>query len=110
MWTLTEAIPLIQKIAPIAQQNGFSVALYGSVLEKGSGNDLDLFFVTQEDDIADVLRCVSQIGELPEVRTCGQVHKGRGAFSVIRLKNGEVIDAQFRDLPPEVLQEIPEPV
>ena len=46
MWTLDDALPLVRKIAPIAKRNGFSVALYGSVLEEGkSENDLDLFFL-----------------------------------------------------------------
>jgi hypothetical protein len=46
MWTLETAIPLIRKIATIAQRHGFSVALYGSVLDASESNkDLDLFFV-----------------------------------------------------------------
>ena len=110
MWTLSEAIPLIQKIAPIAKRHGFSVALYGSVLEKGSGDDLDLFFVTQDDDICDVQGSVSEIGQLSGIRSCGEIHWGRGAFCIIHLQNGERIDAQFRDLLPQAARKIPEEV
>jgi len=98
MWTLDIAIPLVRKIAPIAQKYGFSVALYGSVLDAGqSDKDLDLFFVEQETAICDVAGCLDEIGTLPEVRTTGNAFQcGGGACAVIRLRDGRVIDAQFR--------------
>jgi hypothetical protein len=44
MWTRDDAL-LIYKalLRPAAEQYGFSVALYGSVLLDGEGNDLDVF-------------------------------------------------------------------
>jgi hypothetical protein len=100
MWTLESAIPLIKKIAPIAQRHGFSVALYGSVLDSGnSEKDLDLFFVEQEPDICDVHACLNEIGTLPEIRNTGTAFQcGGGACAVIRLHDGTVIDAQFRSV------------
>jgi hypothetical protein len=87
MWTLDEALPLIKKIAEAAQRCGFSVALYGSVLERGESNkDLDIFFVEQ-DPACDVERCRDEIRKLPEVRHFGHCS--------IRLKDGRQIDAQF---------------
>ena len=98
MWTLSEALVLIRKISPIAQRHGFSVALYGSVLDKGeSEKDLDLFFVEQDPDICDVHGCLGEISNLPEVRNTGIAMQGTGgAFSVIRLHDRRIIDAQFR--------------
>src|SRR5437899_9281551 len=98
MWTLESAISLIRKIAPIAQQHGFSVALYGSVLDFGqSQKDLDLFFVEQRPDICDVQGCLDGIGTLPEIRSTGTAFQcGGGACAVIRLRDRTVIDAQFR--------------
>jgi hypothetical protein len=98
MWTLDEALPLIRKISPITQRHGFSVALYGSVLDRGeSEKDLDLFFVEQDPEICDVQGCLDEIAKLPEVAHCGEEIPGvGGAISVIWLQDGRHIDAQFR--------------
>lgn len=87
MWILAEALPLIQKISQVARDCGFSVALYGSVLDSGkSEKDLDLFFVGQCPD-CDVERCRREVRQLPEVAGFGHC--------AIRLKDGRHIDAQF---------------
>ena len=98
MWTIETAIPLIRKIAPIAERYGFSVALSGIVLDGGkSQKDLDLFFVEQDPEICDVHNCLHEIGELPEVRTTGIAFQcAGGAFAAISLHDGGVIAAQFR--------------
>jgi hypothetical protein len=58
MWTRDDAL-LIYKalLRPAAEQCGFSVALYGSVLLDGEGNDLDVFMVPQREnpDMASLL-------------------------------------------------------
>jgi len=101
-WTLIDALPLIRKIAPIAQRHGFSLALYGSVLDRGeSEKDLDFFFVEQDPDICNVQGCLDEISKLPEVRSVGAAYQGTGgAISVIRLHDKRVIDAQFRSYGP----------
>jgi len=87
MWTLDKALPLIKKISDAARSCGFSVALYGSVLEQGkSSKDLDLFFVEQ-DPGRDVELCRNEIKKLPEVRRFGHC--------AIWLVDGRHIDAQF---------------
>ena len=98
MWTLDSAIPLIRRISPIAQRHGFSVALYGSVLDAGkSEKDLDLFFVEQ--DVCNVQGCLDEIGTLPEIRSTGKAFQcGGGACAVIRMRDGTVIDAQFKSV------------
>lgn len=99
MWTLQTAIPLIQKLAPIATRHGFSVALYGSVLEIGESNkDLDVFFVEQE-PTCDVQGCLAEIRSLPEIRRAGPAFQcGGGACAVIKTCEDTVIDAQFRSV------------
>lgn len=68
MWTLDNALPLIQRISPIAQRHGFSVALYGSVLDKGeSEKDLDFFFIGREHDVCDLQGCTDEIAKLLEI-------------------------------------------
>jgi hypothetical protein len=99
MWTLDEALPLIRKISPIAREHGFSVALYGSVLDRGrSERDLDLFFIEQDPDICDVQGCLDEISKLPEVHHCGQALQCvGGALCPIWLQDRKHhIDAQFR--------------
>ena len=102
VWTLDNAIPLIRKIAPIAERHGFSVALYGSVLDEGqNGSDLDLFFVEQDPDICDVLGCLQEIATLPEIRNTGTPFRCTGgACAVMWLRDGNHIDAQFRSYGP----------
>jgi hypothetical protein len=85
-------------LRPSQKRHGFSVSVYGSVLEKGeSKKDLDIFFVEQDPDICNVQGCLDEISKLTEVRSVGTVYQGNGgAFGVIRLVDNRVIDAQFR--------------
>jgi hypothetical protein len=100
VWTLENALPIIRKLAPIAEEHGFSVALYGGVLASGqSANDLDLFFVLQKDE-CDVDGCLQKIRQLPEVTRIGApVNLFGGPVVFIWLQNGDHIDAQFRGIP-----------
>jgi hypothetical protein len=102
MWTFDDALPLIRQIVPIAERNGFSLALYGSVLALGeSTSDLDLFFVEQGETPCCVHICLDEIARLPEVRSAGTPMQGAGgAFSIIRLHDGRIVDAQFRSKGP----------
>jgi len=99
MLTLADALPLIRKISPIAQRHGFSVALYGGVLNRGqSEQDLDLFFVEQDPDIISVHGCLDEIARLPEIHHCGGRVEGTGGLLCPIFLNDrkEYIDAQFR--------------
>jgi hypothetical protein len=99
MWTLENAFPLIRKISPIARRHGFSVALYGSVLDRGeSENDLDLFFIEQEPDICDAQGCIEEIAKLPEISHASELITGTGGHICVIWLSGsnEHIDAQFR--------------
>ncbi len=100
MWTLDNALPLIRKISEIALRNGFSVALYGGVLDRGrSEQDLDLFFVEQNPGICNVDGCLTDIAGLSEINHLGARHECPGGeLCVIWLPDGRYIDAQFRRL------------
>jgi hypothetical protein len=97
MWTLEDAILLIRDIEPIANQAGFTVALYGGVLIRGTGNDLDLFFVEQDSDICSVEECLQGVVALPEILRYGAPNDLRNEICyTIWLKDGRHIDAHFR--------------
>jgi hypothetical protein len=100
MWTLEDALPLIRKISQIALRKGFSVALYGGVLDRGtSEQDLDLFFIEQDPYICNVDGCLTEIAGLPEIHHLGTRHDCTGGeLCVIWLADGRHIDAQFRRL------------
>jgi len=58
MWTRDDALLIYRALLrPAAEQYGFSVALYGSVILDGEGNDLDVFMVPQREnpDMAELL-------------------------------------------------------
>ena len=99
MWTLDDALPLIRKISGIARRNGFSAALYGSVVERGSSaKDLDVFFVEQDPDCT-IDGCLTEIAALPEIHHIGARHECTGGeLCVMWLRDGRHIDAQFRRL------------
>jgi hypothetical protein len=70
MWTRTDALILYKALlSPAAEEHGFSVALYGSVLLSDEANDLDLFMVPQRRDanvagFLETLRRHMRVGEL----------------------------------------------
>lgn len=100
MWTLNGALPLIRAISSIAQRHGFSVALYGSVLDRGeSKKDLDLFFIEQDPQICNIQGCLEEIRGLPEIHHYTSHDLPNGTIAVIWLQDRtRYIDAQFRRL------------
>lgn len=44
-WTLKEAWQLFVKLQPEARRCGYLLSIFGSVIERGEGNDLDLVAV-----------------------------------------------------------------
>lgn len=49
MPTFTDAMNVIERIEPIVYAAGYTLALYGSTLMKGQGNDIDLVAVPWRD-------------------------------------------------------------
>jgi hypothetical protein len=100
MWTLEDALPLIRKLSEIALRNGFSVALSGGVLDRGSSeHDLDLFFVQKRPKSCNVGGCLTEIAALPEIYHVGLIRECEsGELCTFWLTDGRHIDAQFRRL------------
>jgi hypothetical protein len=102
LWTLEGAVPIIRRIAAIAEEHGFTVALYGSVLMKGeSESDLDLYFIAAEEKTSAVhaQSCVDANREktLSEAKVCStdaQLYP----YSAQRWRKR--IDTQFLDYTP----------
>ena len=95
MWTMENALPVVRDIANIGKDHGFSVALYGSVLVAGeSDNDLDLYFIAEEDRTFAVHArvCLTAIAKEFGIN-CPQLRDNRTAR--IELGCGKRIDAQF---------------
>ena len=91
----------LRKLDLAPKYKSHSVALYGSVLDRGeSEKDLDLFFVEQESDIRDVQHCLDEISKLPEIHHFSAHSSPSGPLCVIWLQDRKhYIDAQFRLLP-----------
>ena len=49
MWTLDEALALVRSLQPLANREGYHIALGGGVLNKGlSFHDVDLYFLPMD--------------------------------------------------------------
>jgi hypothetical protein len=95
-WTLEQALQIVPSIAHIAKKFGYSVAVCGSVLLNGEGEDLDLRFIPEE-PLCDAQGCINEIQTLTGFRGAGDLQAGRlgRSFTVIWLHTGQCIDAQF---------------
>jgi hypothetical protein len=98
-WTLENSLPIIRAIAPIGKRCNFCVALRGSVLLKGeSDNDLDLYFVAEEDpEGCSVGRFLEEMTDDPpnDVERCDPPSGGSLPRTFIWLRDGRRIDAHF---------------
>ena len=84
MWSLESGLSFARKVAPIARKHGFAVAIYGGVLEKGAGNDRDLFFVEQDPELCNVSECLDEIADLREISHHASTHDlGNEVIAVI---------------------------
>lgn len=99
-WTLENALPIIRAIYPIARGCHFSLALRGSVLLLGeSDDDLDLCFLSEDDpEFCSPARLLEEIARsMPEdIDRYSDLSGGaRYPHTIIRLRDGRCIDAQF---------------
>lgn len=97
MWAIPNDLPVVQKIAVIGREHGFSVALYGSVLVDGaSSSDLDLYFIATRERMTcvDAQSCLKAIATSLGIQ-CPALT--RMCTSRIELGAGKRIDAQFLD-------------
>lgn len=76
-WKLADALPLINQLADLLKPEGWGVMLYGSVLQKGEGRDLDLMLLPAHPDamnMYDVALIIPNVG-LSAVRFPGYGHR-----------------------------------
>jgi hypothetical protein len=93
LWTLETALPVVTRIAAIAKNHGFAVALYGSVLNEGHGQNLDLCLIAQQPQTTSVnaQACIDEIAGIIEVERCA-----RGPdLALIHFRDRRRIDMQF---------------
>jgi hypothetical protein len=98
LWTLETALPVVRRIAAIAKKHGFALALYGSVLNKGHGQDIDLYFIAQQPNTTSVhaQACIDEIAGIIDVDRCA-----RGPdLALIHFRDGRRIDIQFLECTP----------
>lgn len=103
MWTLEAGLEACRTLQRIVEPHGFSVALYGSVLKSGAGDDLDVFLVPQRPD-ADVRGAMDAV---PNSLQCGVTGPLLGDLNrlvcVVHLQSGP-IDIQITRLTARPLQ------
>jgi hypothetical protein len=94
MWTFETALLIIRQITPVAKAHGFVLAFYGSVLTRGQGNDLDLYFVSSVEmtTVAHAKSCLDDIARTCEAKNYRPLTAG---CTSMWLKGGHRIDAQF---------------
>lgn len=100
---LEDAVTMFQRISPIAHQCGFMVALYGSVVTKQFGMDVDMFAVPGRPvGLVDARLLVARIQQAG-FHQIGDPYAGlAGTFAVVFRDNftGKILDLQIREVAP----------
>jgi hypothetical protein len=91
-WTLAAAVEEFAAISELAEQYGFRVSMFGSVLTKGSGKDLDLLFSPFGSTEQKEVQFLSKFGGVLKDSRLNVGH-GVRAFQVER--NGRLYDFVF---------------
>ncbi len=107
-WVRGDAQPLINQLAELLKPHGWGVMLYGSVLQKGEGRDLDLMLLPSHPDATDmydVALVIPNVGLSP-VRSPGYGHRRElGVVNWVWEDETErLVDMAFWPLPPRVAQ------
>ena len=84
-------------LCPVAQQHGFSAALYGSVLANNEGNDLNVFMVPQREN-ADVAGLLASLRRHMRAVTNPIAGDWNRDVVVATTQDGKRIDIQFTRL------------
>jgi hypothetical protein len=104
-WTLEEAQRLYRRLAPICHRSGYLLALCGLTLAEGQGQDLDLIAVPWRFNTS-ARECAEAICSGLGAETYGEPYYGSMGTSAyfIRLKDGRLLDIQFREEGPRLRQ------
>ena len=102
-WTIEQAMQVMSLLTKPFWENGYSIALYGSVPAQGKGNDLDLLAVPAELAVTPPEKMERLMCELLRATPDGEPRKGvlRTWSRACILEDGRQIDMQYRlPLPP----------
>lgn len=77
-WTVAEAAAAFPAISKLAEQHGFRLSLFGSVLEKGEGKDLDLLLTPFGSTEHHEARFLSEFGGVLKDSRCNVAHNVKG--------------------------------
>jgi len=91
-WTLAEAQAVFPALSELAEEHGFRLSMFGSVLIKGEGNDLDLHLVPFGSMEANEVRFLARFGGVLKSSRYNVAHGIRG-FQVER--GGKLYDFVF---------------
>jgi hypothetical protein len=91
-WTLAEAMEIVPALSELAEEHGFRLSLFGSVLLKGEGNDLDLLFSPFGSTGHSEVLFIRDFGGVLKGARMNAAHNVR-AFQVE--KNGKLFDLVF---------------
>lgn len=99
-WTIAEAQSVIGELTEIASRNGYLIALYGSVLTKGQGRDLDFLLVPKR-PMDNPLYVIVDISEQLDAPIRDSYEGLAGTYSAaLELRDGRILDLQVYRLVP----------
>jgi len=102
-WTIEQAMHVMALLIKPFKENGYYIALHGSVSELGKGNDLDLIAVpgdhvmTQPERMERIMCAILGATPFEEPRSGSLGDWSRPCI----LEDGRKIDMQYRLLPPQ---------
>jgi hypothetical protein len=91
-WTLAAAVEEFAAISELAEEHGFRLSMFGSVVMKGKGRDLDLLFSPFGSTEHSEVRFLARFGGVLKGTRLNVAHNVR-AFQVE--KNGRLYDFVF---------------
>ena len=100
VWTFQQAMELMDSLAGVFSKHGYLLAVYGSVVARGKGNDLDLIAVPTElpNDVTPPEQMDPIMCQIIQAKPDGGPRKGvlRTWSRAYILEDGRLIDMQYR--------------
>lgn len=96
-WTLEKAGQLAAELEPVVSRHGWLLSIYGSVLRKGTGNDLDII-LAQKLTMANPADVLNAICQRIDARFTGPAVPSMFAdlTAQLELPDGRLLDVQAR--------------
>lgn len=91
-WTFADVVERFEPVAQMAERHGLLASLFGSTLERGIGNDLDVLMTPRREKEQDDEGFLAEFGGV-EIRR--HLHEAKGISSIKIAKNGRYYDFVF---------------